>query len=184
MLRKKVWVASICVGLLFTLSSTAVAQQRELTDKDVKGISPHHFKYIITTVGGAALGAGLGFMLGGGLKTGKLALIGGGAASTWFLYTHPATLGSFHDWAMVGSGTTLGMGLGWTICNCDNGLIAGTLLGGGGTAVWEALKHDSAARNSYNKATGKTTTSANRADQQTQLTAYERQQELQELQLW
>ena len=63
---------------------------------------------------------------------------------------------------MVGSGTTLGMGLGWTICNCDNCLIAGTLLGGGGTAVWEALKDDSAANSAINRTTDKTKTALER----------------------
>jgi hypothetical protein len=48
------------------------------------------------------------------------------------------------------------MGIGWTICDCDHGLVAGTLLGGGGTAVWEALKNDRAAHNAYNRATDKT----------------------------
>ena len=47
--------------------------------------------------------------------------------------------------------TVLGMGIGWTICDCDNGLIAGALLGGGGTAAWEALKHDRPARNAVNR---------------------------------
>ena len=145
---RKLWTLAICLGLLGMFGSTAIAQ--DMNNSDLNGVSPQHFKYIITTAGGAALGAGLGFLLGGGAKTGKLALIGGGGASAWFLHTHPYELGRFHDWAMVGSGTTLGMGIGWTICNCDHGLIAGTLIGGGGTAVWEAMKHDRAAQNAFN----------------------------------
>ena len=146
---KKFWILSLCLGLLFMLSSTAFAQ--EMSSRDLNGTSPQHYKYIITTLGGAAVGAGLGFVLGGGAKTGKLALMGGGGASAWFLHTHRSTLGKFHDWAMVGSGTALGAGLGWTICNCNKGLVAGTLLGGGGTAVWEAMKNDSAAHNALHR---------------------------------
>lgn len=79
----KFWIVAISVGLLLMLGPTGFAQ--EMTSKDVKGTSPKHFKYIVTTLGGAAAGAGLGFVLGGGKKTGKLALIGGGGASAWFL---------------------------------------------------------------------------------------------------
>lgn len=154
--HKKFLIIVICVGLLVMLGSTAIAQ--DMNNSDLNGISPQNHKYIITTLGGAAVGAGLGFLLGGGLKTGKLALIGGGGASAWFLHSHHSTLGRMHDWAMVASGTALGAGIGWTICDCDHGLIAGTLLGGGGTAVWESLKHDSAARNAYNKMSGNTDT--------------------------
>lgn len=145
---RKLCTLAICLGLLVMLGSTAIAQ--DMSSRDLNGINPQNHKYIITTLGGAAAGAGLGFILGGGLKTAKLALIGGGGASAWFLHTHPYSLGRFHDWAMVGSGTTLGMGIGWTICNCDNGLLAGTLIGGGGTALWESLKHDRAAQNTFN----------------------------------
>ena len=68
-----------------------------------------------------------------------------------------------HDWAMVASGTSLGAGIGWTICDCDHGLIAGTLLGGGGTAIWEAMKHDSAARSTYNRLSGNTNEKSKKA---------------------
>lgn len=150
---RKPCVFTICLGLLVMLGTTAIAQ--DMTNQDLNGISPQNHKYIITTLGGAALGAGLGFILGGGLKTGKLALIGGGAGSAWFLHSHRYALGKYHDWAMVGSGTALGAGIGWTICDCDNGLIAGTLIGGGGLATWEALKHDRAAQNTFNSAKDK-----------------------------
>ena len=79
-------------------------------------------------------------------------MIGSGGASTWFLHTHRATLGPFRDWAMIGSNTVLGSGIGWLGCNCHDGMIGGALLGGGGTAVWEALKNDRAARNTFNSA--------------------------------
>jgi hypothetical protein len=44
----------------------------------------------------------------------------------------------------------LGGGIGWLGCNCHDGLVGGTLIGGGATAVWEALKNDRAARNTFN----------------------------------
>lgn len=149
MITKKLWVVAICLGLLLMCGSTAFA--RDMDSRDLNGISPQNHKYIFSTLGGAAAGAGLGFILGGGLKTAKLALIGGGGLSTWYLNTHRYALGQWHDWAMIGSNTGLGMGIGWTICDCDNGLIAGALLGGGGTAAYEALKRDRAAHSAYNK---------------------------------
>lgn len=157
------------------MGSTAVSQ--DMSSRDLNGISPQNHKYVITTLGGAAAGAGLGFLLGGGLKTGKLALMGGGGASAWFLHSHPDSLGKFHDWTMVASGTTLGMGIGWTICDCNKGLIAGTLLGGGGTAVWEALKNDRAAHNAYNSATGKTSAKAKEAARKSRQQAKAQQQQ-------
>lgn len=151
MVNRKFWVFAICLGLMLTFGSTAFAQGRDMDSRDLNGISPQSHKYIFSTLGGAAAGAGLGFILGGGAKTAKLAMIGGGGASTWFLHSHRYSLGKYHDWAMIGSNTTLGMGIGWTICDCDNGLIAGALLGGGGTAAYEALKNDRPARNAYNR---------------------------------
>ena len=99
------------------------------------------------------MGAGLGFILPGEKTPLKLMMIGGGGASTWFLHTHKATLGPFRDWGMIASNTALGSGIGWLGCNCHDGLIGGALLGGGGTAVWEALKNDRPARNTFNSAT-------------------------------
>jgi hypothetical protein len=78
-------------------------------------------------------------------------MLGGSGASTWFLHTHRDSLGDMHDWGMIDSNTVLGMGAGWTICDCNNGLVAGALLGGGGTAVWEALKHDRQAQKAYTR---------------------------------
>jgi len=149
MAYKRSWIIAICLGLLLVLTSSAMAQ--DMTKKDLRGISPKHHKYIFSVLGGAAAGAGLGFILGGGAKTAKLAMLGGGGASTWFLHTHRDSLGDLHDWGMIGSNTVLGMGAGWTICDCHNGLVAGALLGGGATAAWEALKHDSATQNALNQ---------------------------------
>ena len=138
-----------CIGFIFPMS--LLAQSRPVDKRDLKGISAHRYKYIFSVAGGAAVGAGLGFVLPGEKTPLKLAMIGGGGASTWFLHTHKAELGAFHDWGMITSNTALGGGIGWLGCNCKDGLIGGTLIGGGATAVWEALKNDSAARNTFNR---------------------------------
>src|SRR5947209_1293013 len=101
MLHRKLLVFAICLGLLLMTGSTAFA--RDVNNEDLNGISPQHHKYIFSVLGGAAVGAGLGFILGGGAKTAKLAMIGGGGASTWFLHTHRYALGRWHDWGMIGS---------------------------------------------------------------------------------
>jgi hypothetical protein len=156
MQRKKFWILLICLGLLLPLMSVAQSRRsdRDVDRRDLRGISPQHFKYFVSTLGGAAAGAGLGFILPGEKTPLKLALIGGGGASTWFLHSHRDTMGPFHDWAMIGSNTALGTGIGWLGCNCHDGLVGGALLGGGVTAVWEALKNDHAARNTFNRAKG------------------------------
>ena len=150
MAHKKFWVLAICLGIFLMTSATAFAGD-DMNKDDLKGISPQNHKYIFSVLGGTAAGAGLGFLLGGGAKVGKLMMLGGGGTSTWYLHTHRNALGEFHNWAMIGSGTVLGGGIGWTICDCDHGLIGGLLIGGGGTAVWEALKNDSAARQTAGK---------------------------------
>jgi hypothetical protein len=152
MQHKKFWILVLCLGFLFPLISSAQSREREVDKRDLRGISPQHHKYIFSLLGGAAVGAGLGFILPGEKTPLKLAMIGGGGASTWFLHTHRATLGGYHDWGMITSNTVLGGGIGWLGCNCNDGLIGGTLIGGGATAVWEALKNDHAARSTFNNA--------------------------------
>jgi hypothetical protein len=71
------------------------AQARDVNKRDLLGISPQHHKYIFSVVSGAAVGAGLGYILLGEKTPLKLALIGSGGASTWFLHTHRAPLGPF-----------------------------------------------------------------------------------------
>jgi hypothetical protein len=153
MLHKKFWIFVLCLGFLFPLLSHA--QSRDIDKRDLRGISPQHHKYIFSVLGGAAVGAGLGYILPGEKTPLKLMMIGSGGASTWFLHTHKATLGPFRDWGMIASNTALGSGIGWLGCNCHDGLIGGALLGGGGTAVWEALKNDRPARNTFNSARSK-----------------------------
>jgi hypothetical protein len=176
--HKKLWTITICVGLLLGLRTAAVGQQ--MSSKDVEGVSPQHFKYIVTTLGAAAAGAGLGFIGGGGATSGKLALMAGGGASTWFLHKHRYELGKFHDWGIVASVGALGAGFGWTVCDCNKGIVAGSLIGAGGMAVWEALKHDRAARGlasndttipASNSTTDNKTTYDNKTDSSSQETA-------------
>ena len=150
MSRKNFWISLLCLVFIFPLMSQA--QSRDVNKRDLRGISPQHHKYIFSALGGAAFGAGLGYILPGQKTPLKLAMIGGGGASTWFLHTHRATLGDYHDWGMITSNTLLGGGIGWLGCNCNDGLIGGTLIGGGATAVWDALKNDRAARNTFNNA--------------------------------
>jgi hypothetical protein len=146
----KALILIFCIGFIFPVS--LLGQQSRPADKrDLHGISAHRYKYIFSVAGGTAVGAGLGFVLPGEKTPLKLAMIGGGGASTWFLHTHKAELGKYHDWGMITSNTALGGGIGWLGCNCDDGLIGGTLIGGGATAVWEALKNDSAAHDTFNR---------------------------------
>jgi hypothetical protein len=152
MQSKKFWILVLCLCFLFPLMSFAQSRNRDVDKRDLRGSSPQHYKYLFSVAGGAAVGAGLGYVLPGEKTPLKLMMIGGGGASTWFLHTHRATLGPFRDWGMIASNTALGSGIGWLGCNCHDGLIGGALLGGGATAVWEALKNDHAARNTFNSA--------------------------------
>jgi hypothetical protein len=105
-------------------------------------------------LGGAAAGAGLGFVLPGEKTPLKLMLMGGGGASSWYLSTHRNALGSWHNMGLIGGNTALGWGIGWLGCNCRDGAYAGTLLGGGLTGAWLALENDRAARNGFRRVSG------------------------------
>ncbi len=107
--------------------------------RDLQGISPKRHRYIFSVIGGAALGAGIGALLGGGNDITKGLLIGGGGASSLYLHSHRREGGSLRPWEYFASHTALGAGVGWTICGCDDGLVSGTLVGAGGDLLWQTM---------------------------------------------
>lgn len=136
---KKLWALLLCVGLLVFLTVPAMAADPEVTKKDLKGISPQHHRYLFSVIGGAAAGAGVGYLLGHGVDMGKGIMIGGGGMSALYLHTHRHDdLNGWRNWAYVASYSTFGGGMGWTLCGCDTGLVSGLLIGGGATAAWLA----------------------------------------------
>ncbi len=137
---KRVWVLFLSVLLLWMLAVPAFAADPQVTKDDLKGISPKRYRYVFSTIGGAAVGAGIGKLLGGGNDMLKGLMLGGGGASALYLHSHPrATLNGWRNWAIIGSYTAAGAGAGWTACGCDRGLVAGTLIGAGGSAWYTAL---------------------------------------------
>ena len=137
--RNKFWGLAICLGLLLMLVAPAFAGDRPVDKRDLKGISPHRHRYIFATMGGAAVGAGFGALIGGKGNFAKGLLIGGGGASALYLHSHRNTGGAYRDWLFIPTHTALGTGIGWTLCGCDNGALAGALIGGGGSAIWRAM---------------------------------------------
>jgi hypothetical protein len=136
---RKIWALLLCCCLLFIAALPAMAADPEITKEDLKGISPQRHKYLFSVVGGAAIGAGIGVLVGGGGDVVKGMMVGGGGMSAYYLHTHRRdNMGGWRNWAYVGSYTALGGGLGWTICGCDDGLVSGLLIGGGGTTAWLA----------------------------------------------
>jgi hypothetical protein len=138
----KFWGFVLCAGMLVMLAMPCLAGDRPVSTRDLKGISPHRHRYIFSVLGGAAIGAGIGKILGGGPDIGKGLLIGSGGASALYLHSHRSTGGNYRDWLFIGSHTALGTGVGWTICGCNTGALAGGLIGGGGSAVWRAMAPD------------------------------------------
>lgn len=134
---KKLRVFLLCFVILL-LATPSFAADRDMTANDLQGIPKHHH-YILSVLGGAALGAGVGALLpGGGNSILKGALIGGGGLSEIYLHRHRYAAGGWSDWAHIADGTALGTGIGWTLCDCGDGAIGGALIGGGGTAAWRA----------------------------------------------
>lgn len=126
--------------MLFMLALPAFAgEPPQTTAKDLKGISAKRYRYLFTVAGGAAVGAGIGVLLGGGNDVLKGLMVGGGGGSALYLHSHRAdNLNGWRNWALLGSHTALGGGLGWTLCGCDDGLVAGSLIGGGASAWYQA----------------------------------------------
>ena len=69
---KKLWALLLSACLLIFLAVPAMAADPEVTKKDLKGISPQHHKYLFSVIGGAAVGAGIGYLLGSGNDITKL----------------------------------------------------------------------------------------------------------------
>ncbi len=133
---------TLCLGLLILVSAPLFAANRDVDKSDLKGISPKRHKYIFNVLGGVAIGAGIGALLGGAPSITKGMLIGGGGASAWYLHSHPNAAGDMHNWAHLASYTALGSGLGWTLCKCGDGAGWGALMGGGASALWLANSRD------------------------------------------
>lgn len=134
---QKLWALVLCFCLLVIATTPALAADPEITKNDLKGISPQHHKYLFSVLGGAAVGAGIGVLLGSGNDITKGLMIGGGGMSALYLHSHRRdSLKGWRNWAYMGSYAAFGGGLGWTLCGCDDGLVAGTLIGGGATAAW------------------------------------------------
>jgi hypothetical protein len=135
---KQLWVAVLCACLLLMFTLPAFAADRPMDKQDLQGISPKRHRYIFSVIGGAAVGMGLGAVLGSGNDITKGLLIGAGGASAFYLHTHRSAGGAYRDWAYIASHTALGTGIGWTACGCDDGALAGALIGGGSSAIWRA----------------------------------------------
>jgi len=140
MVGRKFWgVVATCLLMLLALAVPALAANREPDVNDLKGISPHRFRYLFSVAGGALVGAGVGVILGSGNDITKGIMVGGGAASAVWLHTHPHdTLKGWRDWALIGSYTSAVSGTAWTLCGCRDGAIGGALIGGGAAAIWRA----------------------------------------------
>ncbi len=138
---KRLWAVLCSLLMLLMLAAPAFAEDPQTTAKDLKGISPKRHRYIFTVAGGAAVGMGIGTLLGSGNDVLKGLMIGAGGGSALYLHSHPrADLNGWRNWTLIGSYAAFGGGVGWTVCGCTNGLVAGTLIGGGASAWWEAAR--------------------------------------------
>jgi hypothetical protein len=133
---------ALSLAMFFMSCGMAFAGDRPMDKRDLEGISPKRHRLLFSTIGGAAVGMGVGVLVGGSKAWVKGALVGGGGGSSWYLHNHPNAGGGYHDWALIGSHTALGAGLGWTLCGCNDGFGAGALIGGGGTAWWLSAHKD------------------------------------------
>ncbi|HET9695307.1 MAG TPA: hypothetical protein VFP40_00490, partial [Terriglobales bacterium] len=85
---QKLWAFVLCFCLLVIATTPALAADPEITKNDLKGISPQHHKYLFSVLGGAAVGAGIGVLLGSGNDITKGLMIGGGGMSALYLHSH------------------------------------------------------------------------------------------------
>jgi hypothetical protein len=136
-MSRRILAFILCFTSLFTGAS--FASDHDVSARDVKGARKSH-RYFWAVAGGTALGAGIGVIAPGGSKSAfKGALIGGSLTSAIYLAKHPKAGGGWRDWAHVSTNAILGTGILWTICNCGAGAWSGALIGGGGTAVIQAM---------------------------------------------
>jgi hypothetical protein len=144
--KKKLITYAMSLVLLILFAAPAFAQRRDrdVTARDLSGVpSPRRHRWLTSTIGGAAIGAGIGVLIGHKTEFVKGMLIGAGGGSSMYLHSHPRTFsGAARDWAFIGSHAALGTGLGWTICGCNDGAVAGLLVGGGASAWWRASLPD------------------------------------------
>jgi len=132
---------ALCFALVLSFCAPAFAADRPIDSSDLKGISPKRHRYIFSVLGGAAVGAGIGALLGGGNDITKGVMVGAGGASFAYLHSNRNdNLNGWRSWALIGGNAVLGSGLGWTICGCDDGAVAGALIGGGGTAIYQTME--------------------------------------------
>jgi hypothetical protein len=139
------------IGLLLCLlfvifSVSAYAADRPIDKQDLKGINARRHNWAFATAGGAAIGAGVGALVGGHTEVFKGILMGGGGGSAAWLHTHRSAMGGWRPLLLLGSHTALGTGIGWTICGCNDGAFAGAMIGGGASAIWQSMKTDSRRR--------------------------------------
>ena len=136
----KLLLITLCICLVGILATPAFAGDRDVGVQDLKGIPKKH-RFLTTVVGGAALGAGIGAIMPGGMHSvWKGMLIGGGGSGKIYLVKHRNAAGGWTDWANIASTAALGTGLGWTVCGCSDGAFGGLLVGGGLEAIWQASK--------------------------------------------
>jgi hypothetical protein len=125
--------------LAFVLSAPGFAGDRDADSQSLRGIPKGH-RHAWAIIGGAALGAGLGLIPGrSATNFFRGALLGGSGASALYLAKHRGQ-GQEGPWSYVITNAALVAGIGWAVCDCGTGGGAGALVGGGGTALVQALK--------------------------------------------
>src|SRR5215475_13303693 len=116
-MHRRILAIFICSAFLF--SNTGFAQNHDVTDRDLSGV-PKSKKYFWAIAGGTAVGLGLGIIAPGGSKSAfKGALIGGSAASAFYLIKDPRAAGDNRAFALLVTNTLLGTGIFWTVCDCS-----------------------------------------------------------------
>jgi hypothetical protein len=137
-MSRRLLAVLLCVSLLGLpgLAADRDASSKDASSKDVRGI-PHGHKHLWAVIGGTAVGLGLGAIPGGTKNVFKGGLIGGSAASLFYLAGHRGQEG---PWSYVLTNAALVAGIGWAACDCGAGFGAGALVGGGGTALFQAFK--------------------------------------------